>query len=372
MPFPSKLEAQEFFGQLARFSKRVIDKALPGTPAVSSNTSSWKQGGPRGAILHYTASGDWKGPVRWFNAFKASSAHAVVADRLEAAAAGLADDLPLVKALPATVIQCVPPSAAAWHATWVNGLCYGIENRNAGLVKRDGPGAPWRHWPAAKGSTTEWTSAAPAIAGKSYAPVSDTEGYEPYTKAQLVANVMLLRYVGAMRGGPLEPHLVLPHSAVQTNKLDAGPLFPIHEVRRLACISVGEDPNVAFASFADPPRSTLTSADDLEGVGGLDSRGSAKTTSERDAVDAAVAGLLAVERDVAPRTHPFAHLARPLLDHLGFFVPTPPDARTLDVWLRRACWIFQTGAKLPTTSEPDNATRAALAARCAALGLPTA
>lgn len=369
MTFPTKLEAVDFFAQLRRFTKRAIDKAIPGTPLVSPHTSGWKRGAASGAILHYTASGGWQGPVRWFaDPAAKASAHVVVSDKLEAALVGLADDLPLVKALPVTVIQCVGPDQAAWHATWTNGLCYGIENRNTGLVKRDNPSAPWRHWPKAKGATDEWTSLAPVIPGKSYVAVTDTEGYEPYTKAQLIANVMLLRYVGALRGSPLDPHFVLPHSAVQSNKWDTGPLFPIHEIRRLACIATTEDPAAALSSFNDP--ADKTSADDLDAPAAPgDNRGTALTEAEREATEVSIHQLRAVEGDVAPKQHPFSHLARPLLDKLGFFVPTPKDPRDLDVWLRRALWIYQTGAKLNATSEPDDATRAALAARVAALGL---
>ena len=367
MTFPTKLEAEDFFGQLRRFSKRLVNKALPGCADASSNIKSYAKGKAKGSILHYTASGNWQSPVKWFNDFKVSSAHVVVAPLADPLAAKLADDLPLVKALPVTVIQCVDPRQAAWHATWVNGLCYGIENRNAGLVKRDGPTAPWRHWPVAKGATDEWTSPAPKT-GQAYVATSDTLGYEPYSKAQLVANVMLLRYVGALGGGPLEPHWVLPHSAVQTNKLDTGPLFPIHEIRRLACIDVDEDPATALANLADPE--DATSADDLEHLRFDEARGDAKILPEREAVDAAIAALPLMEANIPNKAHPFAAVARPQLDKLGFFVPTPPDPRMVDVWLRRALWIFQTAAKIETTCLPDDATRMSLAARLVTLGLP--
>ena len=368
MTYPTKLEAQDFFGQLRRFTRRLMAKALGGTPDESPNRATFRYGRPKGAILHYTASANWQSPVRWFNAFKEASAHVVVCDRLEPVAAGLADDLPLVKALPVTVIQCVPPEHGAWHARWANALCYGIENRNAGLVRRDNPGAPWRHWPKAKGSDNEWTAPAPVIPGKPYEAVSDTEGYEPYTRAQLATNVMLLRYVGAYFASLLEPHFVLPHSAIQGGKWDTGPLFPIHEIRRLACIDVDIDPAAALASFTDPE--DLTSTDDLDVLPFQEARTDANNMVERDKLEAAIAALPHAEAELRPAQHPFAAATRRQLDRLGFFVPEPPDPRHLDVWLRRALWIFQTGAKLPASNEPDATTRVAILERLASLGLP--
>jgi hypothetical protein len=365
MTLPSKAEAEDFFSQLRRFSKRLVNKALPGTADSSPNMKPYSKGKPKGAILHYTASGNWQSPVKWFNDFKVCSAHVVVAHNLDPIAAGLADDLPLVKALPVTVIQCIDPRQAAWHATWANGLCYGIENRNAGLVKRDNPSAPWRHWPPAKGNPDEWTSLAPKT-GQGYVATSDTLGYEPYSKAQLAANVILLRYVGALGGAALEPHWVLPHSAVQGNKYDTGPLFPIHEIRRLACIDTAADPMTALETI-EPDEAT--SGDDLD-IPPTGEHLEQAPLQEREAIEAAIAGLAVVEAHIPNKPHAFAHLVRPSLDKLGFFVPSPPDPRVVDVWLRRALWIFQTGIKIEATCVPDDVTRAKLAERLATLGLP--
>lgn len=370
--FPLKSEADSFFTQLAKFSERLITKTLPGLPTTSRNVSALRYGRHKGAILHYTASAGWKSPTKWFlmPENKASSAHVVVCDRLLAEAAGLADDLPLIKALPVTVIQCVPPTMAAWHATWVNGFCYGIENVNLGLVKRDNAKAPWRHWPPAKTGAEEWTSLAKYPAGKEPVAVSDHEGFEPFTTAQLIANVMLLRFVGALGGGPLDPQLVLPHSAVQGNKLDAGPLFPIHEVRRLACIALATNPVGVFDSHGvdavmAPPAGAIASSDD-----DLDEPWSTKDS--RAGVDAsvkaAVDALPFVEKDVPNKKHHDAARARQVLDRLGFFVPKTSTPDDVDVWMRRALWAFQTGVKLKVTNEPDTATMAALDKRWLALG----
>jgi hypothetical protein len=92
--------------------------------------------------------------------------------------------------------------------------------------------------------------------------------------------------------------------------------------------------------------------------------------TERDDIDAAVASLAHVEADIPSVQHPFAAVARAQLDKLGFFVPLPPDPRVVDVWMRRALWIFQTGLKIKASCLPDNETRAALAARMVTLGIP--
>jgi N-acetyl-anhydromuramyl-L-alanine amidase AmpD len=369
---PTTAEAQDFFAQLYRFSTRLIKKALPGTPDASSNVSRFRSPGrPKGAILHYTASGTWQSPVRWFCGFPDSkaSAHVVVCDRRAKEAEGLDDDLPLVKALGVTCIQCVPPGMSAWHATWANPLCYGIENRNCGLVRRDSEDKPWRHWPKGKGQTAEWTSPAPSIPDKAYQAQNATEGYEPYARQQLIANVMLLRYVGAMGGRPLDPALVLPHSAVQSGKWDPGPLFPIHEVRRLGCLDDDEEHDSGFKDLTDP--AVHTSLDDVPDVVYSEERkGSPDDPPEgQDALDKALAAgkrpqLAAMVKDAA------APNVRRQLDRLGFYVPLPPTAEdVLDSWLQRALWAFQTGAGVSPTSKPDGPTLRALEARMKSLGL---
>src|SRR3990172_2517249 len=115
MTFPTKLEAEDFFGQLRRFSKRLVNKALPGCADASSNIKSYAKGKAKGSILHYTASGNWQSPVKWFNDFKVSSAHVVVAHLADPLAATPPDGPPLVKAPPVTLIQYVHPRQHPSH-----------------------------------------------------------------------------------------------------------------------------------------------------------------------------------------------------------------------------------------------------------------
>lgn len=354
MAFPSRDEAVEFFSQLGTFSTRIVMSTLDGVPDASLNRAVWKRNKPIGAILHYTAGASWRSAVKWFNAFRESSAHVVVCDRIEKEAADFADDLPLVKALPVTVVQCVPPTSAAWHARWVNPLCYGIENRNVGRVHRDNVNDVWRYW------ANEGRGRAPQVPGKNYQPVSDLVGYEPYTRAQLATNVILLRYLQAFFDTPLEPHFVLPHSAVQGNKFDTGPLFPIHEIRRLSLFDTAIDPLEALVSYTDPE--DLTSFDDLDEI----PLENFTTLTDGTLIVKAMQALGAVKHDGV--VDAFAAPVRAQLDRLGFFVPRPVDPRKLDTWLKRALWIYQTGSGVvPVTNKPDSTTRASLIERLKAV-----
>lgn len=334
----TKAEAEQFFGELSRFWKRLRDKVMPDAPDVTPNLTALRSGKVRGAILHYTATPTWRSAVRWFLLHRSASAHVVVADHRLPEAKGLDHDLPLVAQLPVTVIQCAPPTMGTWHARWTNPLCYGIENRNVGRVRRSAEGEPWRWW------ADDWRELAPVV--KPYERVSVLEGYEPYSRAQLVANVMLLRYLGALVGG-LERQFVLPHSAVQAGKHDTGPLYPIHEVRRLGVIDVDEPLDEAFPDFCVDGADT--SLDDRE------PRSADRRTREPDMAmeRAALADEAVQSAAAADEVDPMAPAVREWLDALGYYVPTPADPLVLDVWVQRALWIFQYAHGLKRTSKPD-------------------
>lgn len=227
--------ARRFFEQLAVFSQRYFQKIgikTTQSPWVS-NTST----GLKGSIIHYTADPDMNRVLRWFMVPEQrgrTSAHVVVADRRLPEAEELLDGLPLVDQLPVTVVQCVPPSLVAWHATWCNRSCYGIENLNPGeLVKRDNVFVWWKPRDrTAPAWTTPWEGVAPVEASGRW--------WAPYPFGQVVANAMLLENVRGLFQKTFHPTWVLGHEAVQgvktpqalgRDKRDPGPLFPIHEVR---------------------------------------------------------------------------------------------------------------------------------------------
>jgi len=236
--------AEEFFRQLAIFSERYLRQSVPRAVAVSP----WGDAsiGINGAIVHYTADEDLDRVLRWFNdptLNAKASAHVVIADRTLGSQALLTSDLPLVSALPATVVQCRPPTLGAWHATWANPWAYGIECVGAGELRLrssdDQQFCTWR--PKAKDSpawTAEWHSAykAPAQAWGRW--------WDPFTADQVAAVVAVLRYVKALPRVALQPARVLGHEQVQgvstksskgtplaTDKRDPGPTCPLHGIR---------------------------------------------------------------------------------------------------------------------------------------------
>ena len=238
-------QAREFFDQLDEFSRRYVAAELN----LPSATSPWGEreydtDTPKGAILHFTADEDLLRVLRWFlvEKFQArASAHAVVADRRLASQDELAHDLPLVQELPATIIQVRPPHTQAWHATWTNGTCYGIENVNAGPLRKEpsieGQQDSFTSWRPRDKSSPDWTMPWKV-------PYKTAVGlyggwWAPYTPEQVHANVILLRYVQQLFGS-LQLPWILGHENVQGvktphthghNKFDLGPHYPIHGVR---------------------------------------------------------------------------------------------------------------------------------------------
>jgi N-acetyl-anhydromuramyl-L-alanine amidase AmpD len=193
-----QIQAREFFEQ-----------------GLDTATSPWGRpkyvGKPMGAVIHYTADEDWFRVLRWFIDPKQRarvSAHAVVADRRLGSHGELAKDLPLIETLPATVIQVRPVHSIAWHATWLNGSSYGVENMNAG---------PW--------SGGRWEHAA----YKQPVPLFD-EVWIPFTNVQIRTNLILLRYVQQLFGTLIRPYVV-GHELVQRGKRDPGPAYPLEGIR---------------------------------------------------------------------------------------------------------------------------------------------
>jgi len=238
--------AIEFFRQLDVFSTRYC-KML----GLESHFSPWggdayDRGEPSGAILHYTADPDFESVVRWFVNPKFNSkvsSHVVVADRALGAQAMQTEDLPLVAALPATVVLCRPPEKTAWHATWTNGQCFGVECVNAGELRTQDNGHTLTWWPARDLASGPWTK--PWTTPYKVATCQATRWWDPFPGDQLEAVVAVLRHVRALFPDSLRPGWILGHEQVQgvrtrtangammqTDKRDPGPCFPLHGIRQ--------------------------------------------------------------------------------------------------------------------------------------------
>lgn len=225
-------KAHTFFDQLTEFSRRVFKKM--GLPEDGSPWGMATLGRPKGGILHYTADDDMQRVLRWFclpGMSAKASAHVVIGDRKYDWAEGLDTDLDLVHALPVTVVQCRPVTATAWHATWTNPTAYSIENINMGEVRRNRSNQ--YVWWASDWTAVWHTDKTPqAMYGRIW---------EPYTLGQALANVAVMIAVNAYHDGSLLRGWLVGHDCVQGihtpgalnhDKRDLGPTFPIHEVRQ--------------------------------------------------------------------------------------------------------------------------------------------
>lgn len=214
----SRAEAGTFFDQLGVFSRRVFTRL--GLPPGGSPWGRPMPAGPspmKGVVVHFTAATGMLSPMRWLcdpnlNPAGKESCHVIVGKEKCGFALGLDKGLPMVQALPVTVVQVRAPDTLANHATWVNGVTYGIENDCAGVT-------------------------APGIGVEAFG-----QWWGRYTLAQLHTNVTLIQAYNAYCGGVFLPAWVLGHEHVETvrtvgypvNKRDPGPLYPMQEVRAAA------------------------------------------------------------------------------------------------------------------------------------------
>jgi len=219
----------EFFDQLEEFSIKVL-KFLKIESTISPWTPGRFAGDCQGIIMHYTAASDPRRALRWFmdstrNSHRA--AHVVVADGWPGAWREFADGLPLIQALPAAVVQCLPPDFRGIHAGWANHDFYGIEMANAGILRRNPKkenGFLW--WPDNWGREWEggWL--------RKKQPIYFWGKYwEPYTREQVLSAVTIAREVQKFWKGSVRRAWVVGHSCVARNKTDPGPLFPMEEAR---------------------------------------------------------------------------------------------------------------------------------------------
>jgi len=241
-------QSANFFMELEVFSDRFVAKYCGFPSAISPwGSSRTYKVGPLGSIIHYTADSSITRVLKWFSDPKyqsGCSAHVVVArDKIDGCEE-LCSDLPLVAELPVTVVQTRRPDQQAWHATWCNSSCYGIENVNAGEVRVNGDGGGWVSWRPRDKSSQDWTM--PWGNAKSNVTYRYGRYWEDYTRGQIEANIAVLRHVRDFFGDTLQPPCIIGHEGVQgrrtrrnkgspnllgTDKRDPGPLYPIHDVR---------------------------------------------------------------------------------------------------------------------------------------------
>jgi len=218
-------EAVTFFEDLRKFSVEVL-KSIKAPTGPGTKVRKWKFGRPKGIIEHFTAGVSWRSSAAWLNnpANKHSSCHFLVTDTLIGEVEAIRAKYPSIHFLPVTCLLLSDLKQGTWHAGWSNSMCVGIENRNAGELRKKGDKFYW--W------ARNWTDEFPSVLKKT--PVFVNGKYwEPYTKGQISANILIGRALQLMTSdeGGLSKNWVIPHSCVSGQKADTGPAFPMLDVR---------------------------------------------------------------------------------------------------------------------------------------------
>ena len=365
--------AYEFFTQLEEFSARVFRKM--GLPALSPwGNQCWDEGKPKGAVLHYTADDTIDKAIRWFmtESFHArASSNVVVSDVKVAWMDMMADGLPLVQALPVTVLQCRRPTQPSWHATWACGETYGIEATNIGELRQmmDGTFNCWYKRDSVSPEwTTLWRGRAPIrVFGKWFCP---------WVPDQIRVIVTILRHVNALLG-TFQRSWIVGHEQVQgnqtrkwespdaphyaTDKRDPGPHFPLEGIRE--CVFNGDIEMGNYSWWTQWAQDQAAWANDVRGkwlqtwANGTEdpTQWGMDLGASRSAFDNAMRILPSV-------IDPFGALGKTALRILGYHTSSLADVE-LDNSDFQSIWLFQRCNGLAADTKPGPNTRAALLAR---------
>lgn len=220
-------EAREILKQLMLYTKAKSKfMGMPFEQEGKNHHGPWKGSYPWGTINHYTASNMavskrrplGRLPVLHHRFARGSNYRVgvqfIVWDRLEDRFAEYRDRFDFLNngQMPGEV-SFFGDDLAFWHAGWCNRICYGVEIRNVGQLRKKDGIYFWgknRHY-----------GRKPIKIGKSY--------WEPYTLQQMKATLWLHRIMASIH--KLYPQWFLGHRHVTNTRIDPGPHFPIHEMR---------------------------------------------------------------------------------------------------------------------------------------------
>lgn len=367
----SKATARDFFHALRVASKAILKHlGIPVSPG--RRTRRWEHGHPVGITYHYTAGVSWKGAASWLNDVRntESSCHLLVADRLPTELASLFPSEAL--GLDVLVIMLADLDKATWHGNWSNGYNVGIENRNAGILRRNqavshGARGTWTWW------ANEWRAAFPHVELGKTPELVDGTWWEPYTVGQLKANVRLGQMLYGLVEGALEPSWLVPHSCIKSTKFDTGRLFPLQAVRQATLDQISVDQLTWLKDFQQDPPGYMDAFDEAEDLRFLielaqrqagrrdeDGMASYPICEEPPGVDLQLLIQKGAWRDELDAV-------RRGLSMLGYVVDGAGPV--LDKTTAHAVWMFQKCAGFTVDSIPGDETQRALAARLAQFGL---
>jgi hypothetical protein len=149
----------------------------------------------------------------------------MILDRMLPEVQAIYDKYPELKDLKVVVILLSEGVIPCWHAGWVNRLTFGIENRNAGILR--GKEGAWRWW------ANKWRAKFPHERLGKVPILIDGQWWEPYTFGQVHANILVCQHLHCVyqdQGG-LDRRWFLPHSATTGTKWDTGKAYPLQDVR---------------------------------------------------------------------------------------------------------------------------------------------
>ena len=221
-------QSVEFFDALRCASVDILKHFGLPTSQGYKRYSNWAHGAPVGVTEHYTAGVTWKGSVAWLNDGghkNKVSCQMLILDRMLPEVQPIYAKYPELKDLEVVTLLLSDGVIPCWHAGWVNRLNFGIENRNAGLLR--GSKGDWRWW------AKNWTARFPhGKLGKTPILI-DGQWWEPYTVGQIKANILVCQHLITFSEtyGGLQPAWFLPHSATEGSKFDTGKAYPLQDVR---------------------------------------------------------------------------------------------------------------------------------------------
>lgn len=255
----SVAESGEFFEALRDASVEVLRSSGLPIDQGHKRYRSFKHGRPIGVTEHFTAGVAWKGVVRWLNDGthdNSVSCQMLILDRMLPEVKAAYDKHHELKDLEVVVLLLSDGIVPCWHAGWVNRLSFGIENRNAGLLR--GKPGDWRWW------ANKWRAKFPYKQLGKVPVLIDGQWWEPYTVGQIKANILVGQHLHCLyrSTGGLEPGWFLPHSATTGSKRDTGRAFPLQDVRDAVFAQAPIKGVPWLKAFADNPSDYVLNIED--------------------------------------------------------------------------------------------------------------
>jgi len=222
-------QSQKFFEQLIAYTQEVAARLKIAWDAKGRrNYTTWDEGYPTGYGTHFTASNSavsqrkplGRIPVlfrRFARRSGSPGVHFIVWDCLVPQFADLRAKYPMFEHLKCDV-WCWGLDVAFYHGNALNGFATGTEHRNLGRLTKRSDGT----WGWGRKGVNSYV-------GREPVKIRDMGYYEPFTRAQIEAEITIARWQKDLYG--MEPMKFLGHLHVTSNRTDPFPHFPLQLVR---------------------------------------------------------------------------------------------------------------------------------------------